>query len=104
MTELTSMTPKKRFGFFSTLFMITYTVSYLTRINFGAVIVEMVDATGIARSLLSLAVTGAFFTYGAGQIVSGFLGDRFQPKNVVLAGLLTTPPSISLCRFSAIMS
>ena len=90
MTELTSMTPKKRFGFFSTLFMITYTVSYLTRINFGAVIVEMVDATGIARSLLSLAVTGAFFTYGAGQIVSGFLGDRFQPKNVVLAGLLTT--------------
>ena len=90
MAELTSMTPKKRFNLFSTLFMVTYMVSYLTRINFGAVIVEMVDATGIARSLLSLAVTGAFFTYGAGQIISGFLGDRFQPKNVVLAGLLTT--------------
>ncbi len=70
--------------------MAVYMVSYLTRINFGAVIVEMVDATGISRASLSLAVTGAFFTYGAGQIVSGLLGDRFQPKAVVLAGLLTT--------------
>ena len=56
MAELTSMTPKKRFNLFSPLFMVTYTVSYHTRINFGAVIVEMVDATGIARSLLSLAL------------------------------------------------
>ena len=72
------------------LFMFTYMVSYLTRINYGAVIVEMSDDMGIAVSLLSLAVTGSFITYGTGQLISGYLGDRIQPKRLVLIGMLTT--------------
>lgn len=72
------------------LFMFTYMVSYLTRINYGAVIVEMSDDMGIAASLLSLAVTGSFITYGTGQLISGYLGDRIQPKRLVFIGLLTT--------------
>lgn len=72
------------------LFMFTYMVSYLTRINYGAVIVEISDDTGIAASLLSLAVAGSFITYGVGQLVSGYLGDRIQPKKLVFIGLLTT--------------
>ena len=72
------------------LFSVAYLVSYLTRINFGAVISEMEAQTGMARTLLSQAVTGAFITYGAGQLVSGFLGDRVQPKRLVLYGLLLT--------------
>lgn len=65
-----------------------YFVSYLTRINFGAVIYEMVQDTGFAKAELSAAVTGAFITYGAGQFLSGWLGDRMQPKILMLGGLL----------------
>ena len=72
------------------LFTITYMVSYITRINYGAIISEMEKATGFGRSLLSMALTGSFITYGAGQIISGILGDRFSPKKLVLCGLITT--------------
>ena len=72
------------------LFTITYMVSYITRINYGAIIAEMERATGFGRSLLSMALTGSFVTYGAGQIISGILGDRFSPKKLVLFGLITT--------------
>ena len=72
------------------LFMITYMVSYITRINYGAVISEMVEATSMSKSALSLALTGSFATYGAGQIISGICGDRFRPKKLVLYGLIAT--------------
>lgn len=72
------------------LLSICYLVSYLTRINFGAVIFDMVESTGYEKAALSAAVTGAFITYGAGQLVSGYLGDRIQPRTMVLVGLLAT--------------
>jgi len=72
------------------LFMITYMVSYMTRINYGAVVLEMVHDTGIPGSLLSLALTGSFITYGLGQLVSGYFGDRIQPKKLVFLGLCVT--------------
>lgn len=72
------------------LFMFTYMASYLTRINYGAVILEMVNDTGYSKALLSVALTGSFITYGAGQVISGFFGDRIQPKKLVLAGLLAS--------------
>ncbi len=72
------------------LIMITYMVSYLTRINYGAVLVEMVNATGFTKTQLSMAVTGSFITYGTGQIISGFFGDRVSPKRLVACGLGVT--------------
>ena len=69
------------------LFALTYMTSYITRINYGAIISEMVTATGIPKSLLSLSLTGSFITYGAGQIVSGILGDKFSPKSLITLGL-----------------
>ena len=72
------------------LMMITYTVSYITRINYGAVLVEMVETTGFSKTELSMAVTGSFITYGVGQIITGFLGDRFSPKRLLACGLSVT--------------
>lgn len=69
------------------LFSLTYMVSYITRINYGAILAEMESALGISKSLLSMAVTGSFIAYGTGQIVSGIGGDRFSPKRLVTAGL-----------------
>ena len=76
-----------------------YMVSYLTRINFGAVILEMARNTGFEKSRLSFAVTGAFITYGAGQLLSGFLGDRMQPRTLVLLGLLVSAAMNALIPF-----
>jgi len=84
------LTDKKQIKRFRLLFMFTYMVSYLTRINYGAIIVEMSDNMGIAATLLSLAVTGSFITYGVGQLINGYLGDRIQPKKLVAIGLATT--------------
>ena len=81
---------KKEISALSWLFAITYMVSYMTRINYGAVIAEMVTETGMARSELALALTGSFITYGLGQIVSGICGDRFSPKKLVTCGLGAT--------------
>jgi OPA family glycerol-3-phosphate transporter-like MFS transporter len=65
-------------------------ISYITRINYGAVIAEMESATGISRSLLSMALTGSFITYGVGQIISGILGDKISPKKLLSLGFALT--------------
>lgn len=65
----------------------TYMVSYVTRINFGAIISEMADATGFGKSALSMSLTGSFICYGAGQLISGILGDKISPKRLVSLGL-----------------
>ena len=72
------------------LFVITYMISYITRINYGAIISEMEKETGFARSLLSMSLTGSFITYGAGQVISGICGDKFSPKRLVFGGLIVT--------------
>ncbi len=72
------------------LFSLTYLTSYLTRINYGAIISEMVFSTGIDKPLLSMALTGSFITYGIGQIISGALGERVKPKILVSFGFFIT--------------
>ena len=87
---MTKLRTKKEVNRLALLFSITYMVSYITRINYGAVISQMVIDTGISKSLLSLALTGSFITYGIGQIFSGILGDKRSPKKLVSAGLCAT--------------
>ena len=81
---------KKQVSRLILLFMMTYLASYLTRINFGAVVSEIELSTGISKSLLSLSLTGSFVTYGLGQIVSGVLGDYVSPKKLITLGFLLT--------------
>jgi len=83
-------TRKKQVARIGLLFTLAYMVSYLTRINFGAVISEMESDTGISRKLLSLSLTGSFVTYGVGQILSGILGDKISPKKLISLGFLAT--------------
>jgi len=72
------------------LFAAAYMVSYITRTNFGGIIQEMQTDTGISKQLLSMSLTGSFITYGAGQVVSGLLGDKISPKRLVSMGLIAT--------------
>ena len=87
---MNKITDRKKVRAYSLLFMTVYLISYITRINYGAVISEMVRDTGLSKAALSLALTGSFISYGIGQVVSGKLGDKFQPKNLIAAGLSVT--------------
>ena len=83
---------KRTYGYktVSVIFALIYMVSYITRVNFGAIISEMERATGVGKNLLSLSLTGSFVTYAAGQVISGILVDRFSPKKMISVGLLLT--------------
>lgn len=81
---------KKKFGYtekITLLFSLTYFSSYLTRVNFAAIISNIEDTTGYSKASLSLSLTGLFICYGIGQLVSGYLGDRLRPKPLVFMGL-----------------
>lgn len=65
-----------------------YFCSYLTRLDYGAVMVEMVRAEGFSRVNASAALTGLFITYGFGQLISGYLGDRVKPQLLIFFGLI----------------
>ena len=69
---------------------VVYFVSYITRINYAAVLAEIIADLGITKQLASIAVTGSFVTYGFGQIISGIIGDKFSPHKVILFGLIGT--------------
>ena len=85
MNKLTERRDVNRLIFLCTA---TYFISYITRINYGAIIAEIAKQTGITNTLLSLALSGQFITYGCGQIISGYFGDRIQPKKLIASGLL----------------
>ena len=77
---MNQLTDKKKINATIFLFTMTYMVSYMTRINFGAVITAIVEQTGMTKTMLSSAVTGSAITYGLGQILCGYIGDRISPS------------------------
>ena len=81
---------KKQIRRFVFLCAFIYFISYVTRTNYGAVLSEMVTSMKLTKSELSVALTGSFITYGAGQLISGFMGDHIHPKKLLAAGLLAT--------------
>ena len=81
------LSDKKQINRTILLFACVYMVSYMTRINLGAVLTAIVADTGMTKTTLSAAITGSSVTYGAGQILSGFIGDRISPKKLVFLGL-----------------
>lgn len=71
------------------LFAYVYFASYVTRINFSAVIQEVITDTGFEKSALSVIVVCMSITYGVGQIVNGWIGDHIKPQNLIFIGLIT---------------
>ena len=67
-----------------------YFMSYLTRKSYDASILAICDSTGLLRTAASLASTAAVVMYGSGQLVTGFLADRLDPRKMIFAALLVT--------------
>jgi OPA family glycerol-3-phosphate transporter-like MFS transporter len=78
------------FILFSGLCCLVYFASYITRINYGAAVAEIVLSLGISKASASMAVTGSFITYGIGQFLSGIIGDRIKPRTMIFLGLFVT--------------
>ncbi|MBQ7595444.1 MAG: MFS transporter [Clostridia bacterium] len=69
---------------------VAYFVSYLTRVNYAAVIAAIISAGDVTKTVAGAVTTVGFITYGVGQLISGWLGDKINPKNLMFAGFITT--------------
>ena len=64
------------------LLTLLYFTSYVTRINFAAIIQEIVTDTGFEKSALSVILVCLSITYGVGQIINGRIGDKIKAENL----------------------
>lgn len=67
---------------------VAYFASYFSRKTFAVVMVNMLDSGALDRGVAGLVGTALFIFYGAGQLVSGYLGDKFSPKYLMFSGLM----------------
>lgn len=84
------MSSKRKYAQLTALCTAVYFTSYISRINLAAVMVELIQSGFAEKQAVALALTVCSVTYGLGQIVSGWMGDRFKPQNVIVAGFLLT--------------
>ena len=84
---MTKITLKKHIIMMCIIASSVYFTSYITRVNYNTVLVEISSDENILRSLLALPLTASFITYGLGQIISGCLGDRYDPFHLIFIGL-----------------
>lgn len=91
MTETVKKLTTKKY-IFALVFLcsVIYFVSYITRINYSAVLVEIMRSEGFEKTAASVPLTGLFIVYGVGQLISGYLGDKFSPEKIIFFGLLLT--------------
>ena len=89
-TTVKKITQKKYIRALVFMCSLAYFVSYLTRINYSAVLVEIMKSEGYLKPAASIPLTGLFIVYGVGQLISGVLGDKFSPEKIVFCGLLIT--------------
>lgn len=69
---------------------LVYFVSYFSRKDFAAVMEGMISENIVTHDLAGLALTMLFVFYGAGQLISGYLGDKLKPSYLIIFGLGVT--------------
>ena len=87
---MTKLQNKKDINLLTLLCSVIYFMSYVSRINLSAVFVAVTESGYAAKDAVALALTVCSVTYGAGQLVSGFLGDKFKPHNLIFTGFIIT--------------
>lgn len=83
MNQLTGAAAKRMIFIFAAL----YFTSYITRINYSAVFIEIVQQEGFVKTQAAAALTVSAVAYAAGQLISGYLGDKMKPAHLILGGL-----------------
>jgi predicted MFS family arabinose efflux permease len=70
-----------------------------TRQSFGLFISPMNTSTGMGITTISLALAIGQFTWGAIQPIAGAVADRYGPRTVLIAGLLTLAMGCAITPF-----
>lgn len=87
---MNKLTDKRKVSALIWLCTLAYFISYVSRINLSAALVEVANSGFAAKTTAALALTVCSVTYGAGQIISGYLGDRCKPQNLIRTGFVIT--------------
>lgn len=66
---------------------LVYFASYFMRINFAVMIVKVCQDMNKAEPDLAIVLTMLTISYGLGQIINGFLGDKIKPQYMLSGGL-----------------
>lgn len=66
---------------------LAYTFTYIGRLNYNASLADILLHENISKAQAGMISTSAFMTYGIGQLINGFLGDRVSPKWQMFVGL-----------------
>lgn len=69
------------------LLTLVYFASYTTRINFAVMMVKICSDMSMEKTALAVVVTGLTVTYGFGQIISGYMGDKIRAERMIATGL-----------------
>lgn len=69
---------------------IAYFASYFSRKTFAVVMVNMLESGAVERDIAGIIGTALFVFYGAGQLISGYMGDRLSPKYLMFSGLMVS--------------
>lgn len=67
-----------------------YFVTYLGRLNFSSAIPEMIKTGILTKSSAGVISTLFFAFYGGGQLINGYLGDKFPPRILTFIGLFVS--------------
>lgn len=65
-----------------------YFVSYVSRVNLSATMVEMIASGFAEKTAVALALSVNAITYCLGQVICGYLSDRYRPQSVMFCGFL----------------
>lgn len=90
MTKSKKLANRRQVVFFFIVCFLAYYSTYLGRLNYAASLAEIIRKEGFSKGQAGLVGTAFFFSYGAGQLVSGFAGDRGNSKWLVFVGLMGT--------------
>ena len=66
---------------------LAYASAYVGRLNFSAALATIIDQGVFTKSQAGFIGTVFFFCYGAGQLFSGIIADRFSPYKLIFTGL-----------------
>ncbi len=87
---MNKLTDKKKINALIFLCAAAYFISYLSRLNYAAVMAEFIAESGLPKATAVKPITAISITYGLGQLVSGYLGDRIKPRHIITGGFILT--------------
>lgn len=84
MKKTSDLSKSKRLAY---LLFTVYIIAYIGRHNYSAALTEIVASGLFTKSQAGIIGTVYFIAYGSGQIIFGYIADRFSPYKLITFGL-----------------